>query len=133
MPGEWRERWTAEATRYGQVPLPETFDDGAIADDDLDPEQAAFHLAALEVADLARWATIPRLVREAVDRGWWNPMVPASGSMPASAERRSRARRPSSDRSTSTRGRDSRLQPRVVAPADPASAHDLIAAAALVS
>ena len=86
MPGEWRERWTAEATRYGQVPLPETFDDGAIADDDLDPEQAAFHLAALEVADLARWATIPRLVREAVDRGWWNPMVPASGLMPASAD-----------------------------------------------
>jgi acetoin utilization protein AcuC len=26
-PGEWRERWAAEAARFGQVPLPETFDD----------------------------------------------------------------------------------------------------------
>ncbi len=130
MPGEWRERWTAEATRYGQVPLPETFDDGAIADDDLDPEQAAFHLAALEVADLARWASIPRLVREAVDREWWNPMVPASGLMPASADEIAGTPTilPSVDVDTWAR---LALQPRVVAPADPASAHDLIAAGLL--
>ncbi len=127
MPGEWRERWTAEATRYGQVPLPETFDDGAIADDDLDPEQAAFHLAALEVADLVRWATVPRLVREAVDRGWWNPMVPASGLMPAPVDQM--AGTPTIVRSVDvdTWARLA-LQPGVVAPADPASAHDLIAA-----
>ena len=130
MPGEWRERWTAEATRYGQVPLPETFDDGAIADDDLDPEQAAFHLAALEVADLARWASIPRLVREAVDREWWNPMVPASGLMPVSPDEIAGTPTilPSVDVDTWAR---LALQPRVVAPADPASAHDLIAAGLL--
>jgi acetoin utilization protein AcuC len=130
MPGEWRERWTAEATRYGQLPLPETFDDGAISDDDLDPEQAAFHLAALEVADLARWATIPRIVREAVDRGWWNPMVPASGLMRASADEIAGTPTilPSVDVDTWAR---LTLQPRVVAPADPASAHDLIAAGLL--
>ncbi len=130
MPGEWRERWTAEATRYGQVPLPATFDDGVIADDDLDPEQAALYLAALEVAGLARWATIPRLVSEAVDRGWWNPMVPASGLMPATADEM--AGTPTIVRSVdATTWARLTLQPGVVAPADPASAHDLIAAGLL--
>jgi acetoin utilization protein AcuC len=27
IPGEWRDRWSGEAARYGQAPLPETFDD----------------------------------------------------------------------------------------------------------
>ncbi len=101
-----------------------------IADDDLDPEQTAFHLAALEVAGLARWATIPRLVREAVDRGWWNPMVPASGLMPATVDEV--AGTPTIVRSVDvdTWARLA-LQPGVVAPADPASTHELIAAGLL--
>jgi acetoin utilization protein AcuC len=32
-PPAWRDRWTAEATRYGQTPLPTTFDDPPTATD----------------------------------------------------------------------------------------------------
>ena len=129
---EWRERWTAEAARYGKVPLPETFDDGPIADGDLGPEEAAFQLAALDVAGLAGWATVPRLVREAVERGWWNPMAPASGLMPATPDEVAGTPTILSSVDVETWARLT-VTPGIVAPADPASAHDLIAAGLLAA
>ena len=128
--GAWRERWMAEATRYGQVPLPETFDDGPIDDGDLDPEEAAFQLAALEVAGLAGWATVPRLVREAVERGWWNPMASASGLMPTTPDQTSGTPTILASVDIDTWARLT-VTAGIVAPADLASAHDLIAAGLL--
>jgi ribosomal protein S18 acetylase RimI-like enzyme len=123
----WRDRWTAEATRYGQVPLPAAFDDGEIDDGDLDREGATLEEAAQDVAALARRATVPRLLTEAIDRGWWNPMVPASGSTPMTPDQT--AGTPTILRSVDvdTWARLT-LQPGVAAPADPASAHRLIGA-----
>lgn len=128
--GEWRERWTAEAARYGQVPLPETFDDGPIADGDLGPEEAAFQLAALDVAGLAGLATVPRLVRESVERGWWNAIAPASGSMPATPDQVAGTPTILGSVDVDTWVRLT-VTPGMIAPADAASAHDLIAAGLL--
>jgi acetoin utilization protein AcuC len=126
-PVEWRDRWTAQATRYGQVPLPGTFDDGPIADDELDPEQAKLEEAAYDVAGLASRTTVPRLVTEAASRGWWDPMAPASRSMPSTPNEM--AGTPTILPSVDAEGwARLSLSPRVVGPADPATAYDVIAA-----
>ncbi len=65
---EWRKQWTAEATRYGRVPLPRPSTTARSPMTTL-TRNGPVRLGALEVAGLVRWATIPRLVREAVDRG----------------------------------------------------------------
>ena len=39
-PVEWRERWAAEAARYGQAPLPATFEDAPNAGVEMDASQA---------------------------------------------------------------------------------------------
>jgi acetoin utilization protein AcuC len=74
LPVEWRERWAAEATRYGDPPLPETLDDAPNAGLPISPSQAAAEARSLETAELARRLVVPRLIREAVDGGWWSPV-----------------------------------------------------------
>jgi acetoin utilization protein AcuC len=74
LPVEWREQWTAEATRYGDPALPETLDDAPNAGLPISPSQAAAEARSLETAELARRLVVPRLIREAVDRGWWSPL-----------------------------------------------------------
>jgi acetoin utilization protein AcuC len=59
-PAAWRERWAAEAGRYGQAPLPLTFDDPPTA---TDPAAAR---AIERTVDEVRAAVLPRL--EALDR-----------------------------------------------------------------
>jgi acetoin utilization protein AcuC len=70
---DWSERWTAEAERYGQAPLPETFEDLPNAGLPLDAAQLAAEERSRVTADLVRRLVVPRLVREAIDRGWWRP------------------------------------------------------------
>lgn len=70
----WRERWAAEAARYGQVPLPASFEDPPNAGLPLRPEQEAADEQAAAVVALVRTLVVPTLVREAVDRGWWSPL-----------------------------------------------------------
>ena len=70
---EWRERWTSEAEKYGQAPLPGTFEDPPNAGLPLDAAQLAAEERSRVTADLVRRLVVPRLVREAVDRGWWRP------------------------------------------------------------
>src|SRR4029079_11172863 len=67
----WRDRWTAEAERYGQAPLPPTFTDAPNAGLPLDAAQLEAETRSRATTDVARRLAIPRLVREAVDRGWW--------------------------------------------------------------
>ncbi len=72
-PVAWRERWATEGARYGQAPLPATFDDAANAGLDMDPSQAAAEVRSLETAALVRRLVVPRLLQVARDRGWWDP------------------------------------------------------------
>ena len=122
-PLEWRERWTAEGSRYGQAPLPETFDDEPTVG--LDEEPVAEGVGLMSA--LVRRVVVPRLVRDAIDRGWWDPLRPP-GSQPKVTDRGvgspavlARVDAATWDRLT--------LAPRVMAPAAPADGHGLVAAA----
>lgn len=127
-PRAWRDRWAAEAARYGQAPLPETFDDEPDAGAVLD---VGTQSRARAVTAEVRAALVPRLVREATDRGWWDPAAVASSVAAASpASPGVAATVPTIltavDRSTWDR---LALAPRVIAPADPALGHAIVASA----
>lgn len=124
----WRERWSAEGERHGQAPLPMTFEDAPNAGQPLDMAQLESETRSRATADVARRLAVPRLIREAVDRGWWDPLdapVPAmAGTTPPARGEPTVLPRVEPD----TWGRLT-LAPRVVAPADPAAAHRIILAA----
>ncbi len=124
----WRQRWEPEAARYGQAPLPSTFEDAPNAGLPLDAGQLAAEERSRATAALVRRLVVPRLVREAVDRGWWRPMDEAAAGGAAAA-----AGGPVSTAEGRTPTILPRVEPdvwarltvaaRVVAPADPATAH----------
>ncbi|MDQ3129128.1 MAG: GNAT family N-acetyltransferase, partial [Chloroflexota bacterium] len=68
----------------------------------------------------------PRLLREARDRGWWDPVAAASGMAAGAVNELADPEIRTIDR---PRWRHLRLAPRVVAPADPRSGHALLASA----
>lgn len=72
----WRATWSTEGERYGQAPLPVRFIDDANAGLPLDAAQLAAEETSRATAALVRRIVVPRLVREAVDRGWWDPLAP---------------------------------------------------------
>ena len=74
LPESWRNRWAETAARYGDRSLPEAFDDPPNAGLTFDPGQRDAEARSLAVAELARMISVPRLVREAVDRRWWSPL-----------------------------------------------------------
>ena len=128
-PATWRERWAPEASRYGQAPLPTTFDDAPNAGLPLDAGQLAAEERSRETTALVRLLVVPRLLREARDRGWWDPLV----DVPAASAQDHHA---ATDRepvvlSSVTADAWSRvaLAPRVVAHADTDAGHALILAA----
>jgi acetoin utilization protein AcuC len=125
-PVEWRERWTDEGSRYGQAPLPETFDDVGISDlgASWDPTD---DLGELDIVAVLGSAAVPALIRGAVERGWWDPMAATTGRMPIVPDDMTGTPTIIGSVDAATWGRLS-LLPRVVAPPDPAGAHDLIAA-----
>ena len=75
-PMAWRERWAEEAARYGQSPLPETFDDPPNAGIPFDASQAAAEEQSLDVAQGISAALVPALIREAVSREWLDLLAP---------------------------------------------------------
>lgn len=124
----WRERWAGEAARYGQAPLPGTFEDAPNAGLPPDATQVAAEDRSRLTSALVRELVVPRLLREAADRGWWQPMAPPSGTMPeavtAVVSRPAILPRVEADlwaRLT--------LAPRVIAPIEPTAAHSLVLAA----
>ena len=62
---DWRERWSSEAARYGQAPLPESFDDAPNAGVPSTAAQASAEAGSTAVAEVVRRALVPRLLREA--------------------------------------------------------------------
>lgn len=124
----WRDRWEGEAERYGQAPLPLTFDDATNAGLPLDAAQLAAEERSRSTAALARRLAVPRLLREAVDRGWWYPLAQVPSTMPevatpgvSQAAILPRVEADVWERLT--------LAPRVSTPAEPVSAHSLVLAA----
>ena len=73
-PAAWRDAWADEAARYGQAPLPETFTDPPNAGEPVDWGQEEAEAASRKTVALVRRLVVPRLMREARDRGWWEPL-----------------------------------------------------------
>jgi acetoin utilization protein AcuC len=140
-PVEWRDRWASDGARYGQAPLPATFEDAPNAGLELDASQAAAEVRSLETAGLVRRLVVPRLLQVARDRGWWDPVAVGSEAESASGTRSGSGA--GSGAASSTRGglpsilgsvdastwERLGLAPRVVAPADPVAGHALVLAA----
>jgi acetoin utilization protein AcuC len=87
-PEAWRERWAGEAARYGQSPLPETFDDPPNAGFPFDAAQQAAEELSRATARAVGAALVPALIRESVARGWWDALTvrdPPYAAVPAGA------------------------------------------------
>ncbi len=124
-PVEWRERWATEGARYGQAPLPATFEDAPNAGMELDASQAVAEARSLETVGVVRRLVVPRLLQVARDRGWWDPLAAGSGRSGATAPTPGVGRPAIIRPDASTWGRLA-LGPRVVAPFDPIAGHALI-------
>ena len=74
VPAAWRERWAAEADRYGQTPLSPWLDDEPNAGLPVDTAQETADRRAGETAELVRELAVPALVRAAGDLGWWRAL-----------------------------------------------------------
>ncbi len=77
-PAAWRSRWEADAARYGTPGIPSTMGDAPNAGMANGGAQQAAEARSLEVLARVRAAVLPRLVREAEDRGWWTPNLEAA-------------------------------------------------------
>jgi len=128
-PLAWRERWAAEAARFGQAPLPGAFIDEPNAGEPVGDEQRAAEEASLAGLGLVEMIAVPALLREAARRGWWDAakdLVAGAGAVNSP---------PPTDVPTLidplTPAEISRLSvaPRVIAPFDPAAARELLLAA----
>jgi len=132
LPAEWRDRWADEAARYGDRSLPEAFDDPPNAGLPFDAEQREAEVRSLATAALSREISVPRLIREAVDRGWWSPLGPPLAAREDSSTSGSTVGRPEIldkvDRQTLDR---LTLAPRLVANLDPGLLRDLLSSPAV--
>ena len=124
-PAAWQDRWAGEAARFGQAPLPPRFDDEANAGLAVDAGQLAAEARSFETTALVRGMVVPRLVREARDRGWWDPL--------AGTRQAPRVQTAAAEEDpvilhgvTADMWAPLTLAHQVVAPSDPTSAHWLI-------
>ena len=129
-PAEWRERWGADATRHGQAPLPDRFDDEPNAGEPVDRGQQAAEDESLARSLVIRGVVVPRLLITAQHREWWDPLgkvaahstlvtaAPDAGLEPTLLDTLSEG---VLDRLT--------LAPRTIPPANPADGLQIIAAA----
>ena len=130
VPEAWRARWAGEAGRHGQAPLPSSFMDPPNAGPPIDPTQEGAEARSSGTVALVRRLVVPRLLREARDRGWWDP----SGEPMREGER---ARNVTDASPRILPAVDGAIWARltvatgVIAPADASVAHALIAAGLL--
>jgi len=126
VPEAWRERWAADGARYGQSPPPERFEDLPNAGALLDASQMAAETHSKESTALVRRLVVPRLLRDARDHGWWDPLRPGA---PLGYE----GDAPGGDSPTIVAAVDAAtwaaltLSPGVIAPASATDGHALVA------
>jgi acetoin utilization protein AcuC len=125
-PEAWRDRWTAEGTRYGQAPLPATFTDEPNAGLPVDGTQRAAEARSRDVIAAVRAQAVPRLLREARDRGWWDPEAAVARAAPRKATGGSPTLIEAVDAVTWS---SLTLAPRAIAPLDALVGHSIVAAA----
>ena len=105
-PAAWRDRWSAEASRYGQAPLPERFVDAPNAGMLLDASQTAAETHSTETAALVRRLVVPTPApRRAGPRLVGSRLPRRQGRRPPMRLTAPTARRRSSCRSTRGPGR----------------------------
>ena len=91
-PVAWRERWAGDAAAFGTPGMPGAFTDEAGAGMRVGPSQSAASEHATAMLARVRSTVLPRLVREAEDRGWWAPALTWAGRpVPAGSRVRARA------------------------------------------
>lgn len=78
-PAAWRERWADDAAAFGTPGMPDAFLDAPNAGRPVEGTQAAAERRSLEVLREVRAVVLPRLVREAEDRGWWRSALAWAG------------------------------------------------------
>jgi acetoin utilization protein AcuC len=127
IPEAWRDRWSSEAARYGSMFLPTTFIDPPNAGESPTRNQDVAERLSRVTAALVRELVVPRLVRAAVERGWWDPVEPAIASRPVRDEPGGDPTILESVDSATWHSLD--LTARVVAPTDPRAAAAIIASA----
>ncbi len=126
-PPAWRDRWAIDAASFGTPGMPDTFLDQPNAGRPVSPTQVAAERTSLETLARVRAVALPRLVREAEDRGWWRPSPARAGA----AARTVPAALPDPVVGPLSAGDVARLEiaPRVVTLADPEDARALLVAA----
>jgi acetoin utilization protein AcuC len=124
-PPEWRDRWASEGARYGQAPLPTTFDDEPNAGEPPDGQQQVSEDASVERWSAIRAAVVPALLLEAEQMGWWEPLAAAPADRRADAP----VGPPEIVQLGAALLDRLRLAPSVIAPADPSDGHALLTGA----
>jgi acetoin utilization protein AcuC len=79
IPEAWRSRWAAEAVLHGAPSMPAAFEDEPNAGMAAGAPQRAGEERSLATLGRVRAVALPRLVREAEDRGWWSPRLAWAG------------------------------------------------------
>jgi ribosomal protein S18 acetylase RimI-like enzyme len=78
-PEAWRGRWAPDASSFGVPGMPPSFVDEPNAGQAAGAPQRAGEERSLAMLAKVRAAALPRLVREAEDRGWWAPGLAWAG------------------------------------------------------
>lgn len=137
-PLDWRSRWESEGERYGQAPMPAAFIDGPdVGAPGRAESRAAIDARTIAMAALVRRAVVPRLIREAADRGWWSPEGGdlGRGGGPEDVEPMTETTLPRVggativDRVDRSTWSGLTLAPRVAGPFDPSAGHAIVEAA----
>jgi acetoin utilization protein AcuC len=125
-PKEWRDRWAEEAARYGQSPLPMTFDDRPNAGERIDDRShGADNQSSMRAATISTVVT-PAFLLEARSRGWWDPFaLPPAQVVVADGQGQPTILDPLSADALERLG----LAARTIPPADPAEGRAILAAA----
>jgi acetoin utilization protein AcuC len=82
-PGAWCERWEGEAAAFGTPGMPLAFVDAPNAGLAAGSPQRVGEERSLATLARVRAAVLPRIVREAEDRGWWAPRLEWAGRVVA--------------------------------------------------
>ena len=125
-PLAWRERWAAEASRFGQAPLPSAFIDEPNAGEPVGAEQRAAEEASLAGLAVVEMVAVPALLREAAARGWWDAASDLAGPPRAKLAGPTTGAPTIVDPLTAADLARLVVAPRVVAPSDPAGVKELL-------